>query len=123
MIIEFLKMGGYGFYVWLSFLIVFTFCSLLFYKTRKTLKKYEKDHILFKATIEESKRDLIELDRVENYIKKIKNKIFINDLDRPSPLSIPLILEINHEVLNKTTVDNYYLNKLEEELLAEVGLE
>ena len=89
----------------------------------KVLKKYEKDHILFKATIEESKRDLIELDRVENYIKKIKNKIFINDLDRPSPLSIPLILEINHEVLNRTTVDNYYLNKLEEELLAEVGLE
>ena len=43
MIIEFLKMGGYGFYVWLSFLIVFTLCSLLFYKTRKTLKKYEKD--------------------------------------------------------------------------------
>ena len=43
MIIEFLKMGGYGFYVWLSFLIVFTFCSLLFYKTRKTLKKYEKE--------------------------------------------------------------------------------
>ena len=41
MIIEILKMGGYGFYVWLSFLIVFTFCSLLFYKTRKTLKKYE----------------------------------------------------------------------------------
>ena len=43
MIIEFLKMGGYGFYVWLSFLIVFTFCSLLFYKTRKTLRKYEKE--------------------------------------------------------------------------------
>ena len=43
MIIEFLKMGGYGFYVWSSFLIVFTFCTLLFYKTRKTLKKYEKE--------------------------------------------------------------------------------
>ena len=26
-----------------SFLIVFTLCSLLFYKTRKTLKKYEKE--------------------------------------------------------------------------------
>ena len=43
MIIEFLKMGGYGFYVWSSFFIVFTFCSLLFYRTRKTLKKYEKE--------------------------------------------------------------------------------
>ena len=43
MITEFLKMGGYGFYVWSSFLIVFTFCTFLFYKTRKTLKKYEKE--------------------------------------------------------------------------------
>ena len=42
MISEFLQMGGYGFYVWASFLIVFVFCSLLFYSTRKTLKKYEK---------------------------------------------------------------------------------
>ena len=43
MIVEFLKMGGYGLYVWSSFLIVFTFCFLLYYKTRKTLKKYEKE--------------------------------------------------------------------------------
>ena len=43
MINEFLQMGGYGFFVWTSFLIVFTFCSLLFYRTRKTLKKYEKE--------------------------------------------------------------------------------
>ena len=43
MIIEFLQMGGYGFFVWSSFLIVFIFCSLLFYRTRKTLKKYEKE--------------------------------------------------------------------------------
>ena len=43
MITEFLAMGGYGFYVWSSFFIVFTFCYLLFYRTRKTLKKYEKE--------------------------------------------------------------------------------
>ena len=43
MIMEFLQMGGYGFFVWTSFLIVFIFCSLLFYRTRKTLKKYEKE--------------------------------------------------------------------------------
>tara|TARA_B100001564_G_C20584626_1_gene644880 strand:- start:973 stop:1206 length:234 start_codon:yes stop_codon:yes gene_type:complete len=43
MIIEFLKMGGYGFFVWSSFLVVFVFCYLLFYRTRKTLKKYEKE--------------------------------------------------------------------------------
>ena len=43
MIHEFLQMGGYGFFVWTSFLVVCIFCSLLFYRTRKTLKKYEKE--------------------------------------------------------------------------------
>ncbi len=43
MINEFIQMGGYGFFVWTSFLVVFIFCSLLYYRTRKTLKKYEKE--------------------------------------------------------------------------------
>ena len=43
MIIDFLKMSGYGFYIWTSFLIVLLSCFLLFYRTRKTLKKYEKE--------------------------------------------------------------------------------
>ena len=84
------------------------------------LKKYEKDHILFEATVEESKRDLIDLDRIEKYIKNIKNNIIINYLPRPSPLSVPLILEINHEVLDKNKRDDYYLKKLETDLLSEL---
>ena len=43
MITEFINMGGYGFYIWASFLVVFIFCSLLYYRTKKTLKKYEKE--------------------------------------------------------------------------------
>ncbi len=43
MINEFLNMGGYGFYVWTSFLIVIAFCFLLYYKTKKTLQKYERE--------------------------------------------------------------------------------
>ena len=43
MITEFINMGGYGFYIWTSFLVVFIFCSLLYYRTKKTLKKYEKE--------------------------------------------------------------------------------
>ena len=43
MINELITMGGYGFYIWTSFLLVFVFCSLLFYRTKKTLRKYEKE--------------------------------------------------------------------------------
>ena len=38
-------MNGYGFYVWSSFLLTFLVCLFLFLKTRKTLKKLEKDFI------------------------------------------------------------------------------
>ena len=38
-------MNGYGFYVWASFLLTFLICLFLFLKTRKTLKKLEKDFI------------------------------------------------------------------------------
>ena len=36
-------MNGYGLYVWLSFSIVFVSCAIVYYQTKKTLKKYEKD--------------------------------------------------------------------------------
>ncbi len=76
MIIEFLKMGGYGFYVWLSFLIVFTFCSLLFYKTRKTLKKYEKEFAkeLDKLPVEHKKR-IAKSSKVISSILASQNKL------------------------------------------------
>ena len=76
MINEFLNMGGYGFYVWLSFLIVFTFCSLLFYKTRKTLKKYEKEFAkeLDKLPAEHKKR-ITKSSKVISSILSSQNKL------------------------------------------------
>ena len=59
MITEFLQMGGYGFFVWTSFLIVFIFCSLLFYRTRKTLKKYEKEFAKELEELSAEKRKLV----------------------------------------------------------------
>ena len=43
MIQDYILMNGYGPYVWLSFIITFLACGLIYYKTYKTLKKYEKD--------------------------------------------------------------------------------
>ncbi len=36
-------MNGYGVFVWSSFVITFLVCGIFYYKTRKTLKKYEKE--------------------------------------------------------------------------------
>ena len=41
MINSFIFMNGYGVFVWPSFIITFLVCGIFYYKTRKTLKKYE----------------------------------------------------------------------------------
>ena len=38
-----LYMNGYGIFVWASFSITFISCAIVFYKTQKTLKKYERE--------------------------------------------------------------------------------
>ncbi len=43
MINDLIFMSGYGAYVWASFAITFFVCAIVYYKTRKTLKKYEKE--------------------------------------------------------------------------------
>ena len=43
MIQNFLSMNGYGLFVWASFSITLISCAVVFYKARKTLKKYEKE--------------------------------------------------------------------------------
>ena len=45
MISNFITMNGYGLYVWLSFSIVFISCTIVYFKTKKTLKKYEKEFL------------------------------------------------------------------------------
>ena len=43
MIQNFLYMNGYGLFVWAAFSITFILCGIVFYKTHKTLKKYERE--------------------------------------------------------------------------------
>jgi heme exporter protein CcmD len=43
MIENLLLMNGYGLFVWSSFAITFLACAFVYYKTYKTLKKYERE--------------------------------------------------------------------------------
>ncbi len=43
--LEFLLMNGYGVYVWSSFIFTFVVCLYFYLKTKKTLKKLEKNFI------------------------------------------------------------------------------
>jgi len=53
-------MNGYGLYVWLSFSVVFISCAFVYFKTKKTLKKYEQEFLveLQTLTLEEKKKVL-----------------------------------------------------------------
>ena len=68
-------MGGYGFYVWSSFVITFLVCGIFYYKTRKTLKKYEKE---FAKEIEnlsaEQKKIVLENSKIASKILSAYNK-------------------------------------------------
>ena len=59
MIINFLSMNGYGSFVWLSFGIVLISCGVLYLKTRKTLKKYEKEFLTELENLTESERKTV----------------------------------------------------------------
>ena len=95
-----------------------TFNTDLIYEV---LRKHDPHHILLKITTENAKKDLIDLDRLSNFLFRIKNKIKINRLNRASALAFSLLFEYHKETPDKNELDNFYLEKLEKELLEEVN--
>ena len=77
MINNLILMNGYGVFVWSSFVITFLVCGIFYYKTRKTLKKYEKE---FAKEIEnlsaEQKKIVLENSKIASKILSAYNKIF-----------------------------------------------
>ncbi len=75
MINNLILMDGYGIFVWSSFVITFSVCGIFYYKTRKTLKKYEKE---FAKEIEnlsaEQKKIVLENSKIASKILSAYNK-------------------------------------------------
>ena len=95
------------------------FSSDLIYEV---LYKYEPDHILMQAARNDAHGGLIDLNRLDDLLHRIQGRIEHRHLDKVSPLAVPLILEISRETINKKDVGDFYLQELEDELLAEAGL-
>jgi len=76
MISNFITMNGYGLYVWLSFSIVFISCAVVYFKTKKILKKYEQEFLqeLQALTIEE-KNKALETSKVAQLILATSSKV------------------------------------------------
>ena len=83
------------------------------------LEKYEKNHILIKITTEEALKDLIELDKLKEFIKKIKNNIVHNKLEKISPFAVPIVMEFYTEKISKDKIISYKEENIEKELIKE----
>jgi len=75
MIQNLLFMNGYGFFVWASFLIMFFVCTFVYFKTYKTLKKYEKEFAkeINELSIEQ-KKSVVENSKIASQILSTYSK-------------------------------------------------
>ncbi len=75
MIENLISMNGYGLFVWASFSITFAVCALVFYKTQKTLKKYEKEFAKEINELSAEKRKLaVENSKIASQVLSSYNK-------------------------------------------------
>ncbi|KIC43740.1 helicase [Ruegeria sp. ANG-S4] len=95
-----------------------TFSSDILYDT---LLKYDPDHLLMQITREEAMRGLVDFGRIEEMLARIEGRIDLLRLDRLSPLSAPLFLEVG-KVPVKGAAEERLLAEESARLLQEAGL-
>jgi ATP-dependent Lhr-like helicase len=61
------------------------------------LRRYEPDHILLRAARADAYTGLLDLGRLAEMLSRIAGRIIHKDLDRISPLAVPVMLEIGRE--------------------------
>tara|TARA_B100001059_G_C17790865_1_gene560061 strand:+ start:861 stop:1094 length:234 start_codon:yes stop_codon:yes gene_type:complete len=76
MITEFISMNGYGLFVWTAYSFCIVACLVFYLKTKKTLKKYEREFSNELKKLSESDRKKVLKDsKVANQILVSQNKV------------------------------------------------
>ena len=73
-----------------------TFSADLIYEV---LKEHEPDHLLMKAAWADAARGYLDLARLQSLLTRVKGRIRHAVLTRVSPLAVPVMLEINKEMV------------------------
>jgi len=73
-----------------------TFSTDLIYDV---LRKYEPDHVLLRLTRADAERELLDLDRLKDMLLKYRGRVDFRALPKPTPLSLPVILDVRTERL------------------------
>jgi ATP-dependent Lhr-like helicase len=61
------------------------------------LRKHQPDHVLLRAARADAATGLLDIRRLGDMLQRIRGRIIHKDLDRVSPLSVPVMLEIGRE--------------------------
>lgn len=73
-----------------------TFSTDLIYDV---LRKHEPDHVLLAVARTDAERELLDTERLAAMMQKFQGRIRFRSLPRPSPLSLPVILDVRTERL------------------------
>ena len=76
------------------------------------LRKHQADHVLLRAARADAATGLLDLKRLGDMLTRIQGRITHRELDRVSPLAVPVMLEIGRESVYGEAAD---------ELLAEAA--
>ncbi|WP_394706118.1 ligase-associated DNA damage response DEXH box helicase [uncultured Cohaesibacter sp.] len=73
------------------------------------LRDHDPDHLLLKATWDDAAAGLLDIARLSAMLARIKGRIIHASLDRPSPMAIPVLLEIGKEPIYGAAEDEMLL--------------
>jgi ATP-dependent Lhr-like helicase len=80
---------------------------------------HEPDHILLEATRNDAAAGLLDIGRLGSMLKRIKGHITHRQLDRISPLAVPVMLEIGRESVHGEAQDFLLTEAAADELINE----
>lgn len=86
------------------------------------LMKYEPNHILLKAANNDANHGLIDADRIREFLINTRNNIQHVKLEATSPMAVPVILQLGKESMSRKDKEEYVLEDMEAEILAEAGV-
>ena len=82
----------------------------------EVLLKHEPDHILLSIAREDAEQELMDLQRLGDLLYKFKDKMLFKELERPSPISIPVIYDVRTERVHGSGAEELLANlKAEQE--------
>lgn len=85
------------------------------------LRKHQPDHVLLRAARADAATGLLDIRRLSDMLIRIKGRITHKELDRVSPLAVPVMLEIGREAVYGEASDEL-LAEVAEELVKEAML-